>query len=76
MAYSTYKEKTAMIQKYSKKATSPNCVWLSGRMHIEERLYEGPRLQRKNIKTKTKQNKLKLHRDDKTQARNGERWEI
>ena len=52
-----------MVQrKYSEKATSTNKqkenkkqknVWLSGRLHIEGRLNEGPRLQRKRSKTKT-----------------------
>ena len=43
-------------KKYSEKATSPNKqkgkskehVWLSGRLHVEGRLSEGPRLQRKH----------------------------
>ena len=39
-------------KKYSEKATSPKKeekhVWLSGRLHIEGRLNEGPRLQRKH----------------------------
>ena len=38
-----------------------NKIWLSGRLHIEGRLNEGPRLQRKHkIKTKTKQKKTKV----------------
>ena len=53
MSYSPYKEKTAMVQKYAEKATSPNKqkekrkkhLWLSGRLHIEERLNAGARLQ-------------------------------
>ena len=56
MAYSPYKEKTAKVQIYSEKATSPHKqkekrkkhVRLSGRLHIEGRLNEGPRLQRKH----------------------------
>ena len=55
MTYSPYKEKRQWYRKYSEKATSPNKqkkkrkkhVWLSGRLHIEGRLNEGPRLQRK-----------------------------
>ena len=54
-----------MVQKYSEKATSPKgkrdkhvALWLSGRLNIEERLNEGPRLQRKHKdENKAKQNK-------------------
>ena len=57
-----------MARKYSEKATSPNKqkkekerkkhVWLSGRLHIEGRLNEGPRLQRKHKdENEAKQNK-------------------
>ena len=45
-----------MVQKYSEKATPPRQrkekgekhVWLSGRLHIDELLNEGPRLQWKH----------------------------
>ena len=52
-------------KKYSEKATSPNeqkDVWLSGRLHIEGRLNEGPRLQRKHDekRSKAKQNKTNV----------------
>ena len=69
MAYSPYKDKAEMAQnKYSEKATSPKKkenkkkkkkdVWLSGRLHVEGRLNEGPRLQRKHKdENEAKQNK-------------------
>ena len=62
-----------MVQKYSEKETSPNKekgekkkkhVWLSGRLHIEGRLNEGPRLQRKHKnerKRKRKRSKTKTN---------------
>ena len=50
-----YKKNTRKKRHLQKKKKKH--VWLSGRLHIERRLNEGPRLQRKSIKTKTKQNK-------------------
>ena len=55
-------------QWYEKYSTSPNKrkkkrkkhVWLSGRLHIEGRLNEEPRLQRKHKDEKAKQNKTKV----------------
>ena len=43
--YSPYKEKA---EKYKKILRKSGHVWLSGRLHIEGRLNQGPRLQRKH----------------------------
>ena len=43
-----------------KKEQRKNHVWLWGRMHIEERLNEGPRGFSGNIETKTKQYKTNI----------------
>ena len=51
---SPYKEKAEMVQKLLGKSDiskKNKHVWLSGRLHIEGRLNEGPRLQQKH-KTK------------------------
>ena len=56
--------KNGHLQKKKKKH-----VWLSRRLHIEGRLNEGPRLQRKHkdgsIKTETKQNKTNVTTPEK-----------
>ena len=39
-----------------------NCVWLSGRLHIEGRLHEGPRIEMKAKIRKRKQNRRKKTR--------------
>ena len=71
MAYSPYKEKAKMIQKNTRKKRHVQInkkekkekkrrkhVWLSERLHIEERLNEGSRLQRKHRdENEAKQNK-------------------
>ena len=55
--YSPYKEKTAMVQKntrkkrhlqINKREKKKKHVWLPGRLHVEEQLNEGPRLQWKH----------------------------
>ena len=51
--HSPYKEKAEMAQKNTRKKRylqkrKNKHVWLSGRLHIEGRLNEGPRLQRKH----------------------------
>ena len=44
----------------NKRKKKKHVLRLSGRLRIEGRLNEGPRLQRKHIKSKTKQNKTNL----------------
>ena len=73
MTYFPYKEKAEMAQqqqntrkkrhrlqiKKEEKRKRKKHVWLSGRLHIERRLNEGPRLQRKHRdENEAKQNKL------------------
>ena len=67
--YSPYKEKAEIVQNNTrKKRPSPKKkketenVWLSGRLHIEGRSNEGPRLQRKHKKDENgaKQNKTNV----------------
>ena len=74
--YSPYKEKKVMLQKILGKSDIisketkikkrrrqllGNCVWLSGRVHIEGRLNEGPRLQwKQKDENETKQNKTNV----------------
>ena len=52
MTYSPYKENAKMVKKILGKSdpqkNKKKHVWLSGRLHIEGRLKEGPRLQRKH----------------------------
>ena len=60
---SIQKIKRQWYKKYSENATSPDKqkgkinkhVWLSGRLHVEGRLNERPRLQRKHIKGNTRE---------------------
>ena len=70
---SIQRESGNCTKKYSEKATSPNNqkekikrkkqVWILVRLHIEERLNEGPRLQRKHRdENETKQNKRKTRK--------------
>ena len=68
MVHSTRKKRHLSPKKQSKRGRRQllaNGVWLSGRMHIEERLNEGPPIQREqedeNV-TKTKQRKGKWQR--------------
>ena len=63
----TRKKRHLQINK--RKKERKNYVWLSGRLHIEGRLNEGPRLD-ESIKTKTKQNKtnVKPEKDAMTSA--------
>ena len=75
---SPYKEKMGMVQKGRKKVSSPikkrnktkedtrqllsNCVWLPGRLYIEELLHEGPRIDSMKAKRR-KRNKPKQNRE-------------
>ena len=82
MTYSPYKEKTVMAQKNSEKATSPKKkkgekkqhVWLSGRMHIEERRTIEPRaaasVKAKTTKMKQSRTNVTPEKDDMTSSAN------
>ena len=62
MHYGTQNTRKKRHLKTNKRKKKKNKhVWLSGLPHIEGRLNEGPRLQRrKNVETKTKQNKTNV----------------
>ena len=61
------KRKRKWYKTYTEKATSPKTknVWLAGRLHIEGRLNEGLRLQRKH----TNENEAKQNKCDTTRER-------
>ena len=53
----TKTKRTQTVVMYVESSHIDSCVWLSGRMHNEERLNEGPRLQRKQKdENETKEN--------------------
>ena len=71
-----YSEKVAPSKKHKKRNKNKkgckqllgNCVWLSGLLHIEERLNDGLRLHSESKKTRTKQNRTHVNTRERRHA--------